>query len=316
MSKVTLNGTTGLTAYKADNTTVEVQYSPAELHSIKPSVFTSASPFIIRGGLKVDSTTYPPSLSYDDGTSTSLINFDAPFVASTSEATSPGDTVHLFPTGIQAGDILVMLQFIRMYTGPGYGPTYADGWGFDFTRATGSQDVTRTRQAHHYYSGGYDITDTFISYKVATGSESGASIGGFQHVDNPFGSDTGWRRLMVFRPNYPVSSIQEYVDIYSTGSITTQYADSHTASVTNTFTESCAKIVVSFHLGYLNVVGPSVTGISGLSNTETYNGPGGIASYVHTGATVAGSLDTSFTLTGQTTISPELLHAYTIKLIP
>lgn len=316
MAKVTLNGTTGLTAYKADNSTVEVQYTPAQLVGISPSVFKSASPFIISSGLEVNATTYPSYLRFNGGAEFPLVGFDAPFVTSSSESVSQGDTIHPFPSGIQAGDILVMIQYNHMRTGPGYGPTYGDGWGDGFTPATGGVAPNITRQYGHNVGGNYSIVDTYLSYKVATGSENGATVGGFQIVNNPFGTNNGWRRLMVFRPTYNVASVQQQTVYSSTGLSGSEYSYSHTHINSLTSSKSCAKILISFHMAYLNVVGPSVSGsVSSLGNIETNNG-NYAAAFAHTGSVTLGATDSSVTLTAQTTNSPDVLHSWLLELLP
>jgi hypothetical protein len=315
MSKVTLNGTTGLTAYKADNTTVEVQYTPAQLVAKKPSVFTSASPFIIRGGLTVDATTYPAKLKYDDGTETDLLSYEANYVTSNTEIAYAGDRTHQFPTGIQAGDILVMLQVARLRSSAGYAPTLNVSFGDGFTKATGNINSQVTNQVFNYYSGNYDITDSFVSYKIADGSENGASIGGFIQESNPYGTAGGWRRLMVFRPTYVVNSVSDALFMQSTGFIVSEYAGYHTYSVNPTHSGQYATIFVSLHTAYSNVAGPTVSGdFSSLSNVVTYNYQG-CMSYVHTGAVTATPNQTSITLTGQYTNSPEILHGYALTLV-
>jgi hypothetical protein len=72
MSKVTLNGTNGISGYDSDGTTLFTTKSLATLNSNNSTVFPSPSILKIERGLHVDAQLNPPELRYVTGDSTLL----------------------------------------------------------------------------------------------------------------------------------------------------------------------------------------------------------------------------------------------------
>ncbi len=108
MSKLILNGTNGITAYEADNTTVLSTKSLSELNTIKPIVFRSSSSLVISGKMTGDASLTPPVLRYSDENSTELVGVAFEHVATNTESFTEPDSTHTLPTGIQAGDLIVI----------------------------------------------------------------------------------------------------------------------------------------------------------------------------------------------------------------
>ncbi len=121
MSKLILNGTNGITAYEADNTTVLSTKSLSELNTIKPIVFRSSSSLVISGKMTGDASLTPPVLRYSDENSTELVGVAFEHVATNTESFTEPDSTHTLPTGIQAGDLIVMLEQAIMSSPQGYG---------------------------------------------------------------------------------------------------------------------------------------------------------------------------------------------------
>jgi hypothetical protein len=229
MSKVTINGSTGITGYKADNTTVEVNYTPAQLVTMKPSVFRSASPFIISGGLRVDASVYPPVLQYPDATENVLLSRDANLVSYNVESFGNGDQNHIMPSGIQANDVIIMVQTNGLRTGPGYGPHESVGNGF-----TNVKGNTTSAVAQWYWKpdgSNYDISIHQVSYKIASGNESNTTVGGFSATNQSnVGSPRGYRTVYVYRPTYSYSSITTSDSTDNTGANANSSFPSHQSS--------------------------------------------------------------------------------------
>jgi hypothetical protein len=196
MSKLILNGTNGITGYKADNTTVQETVSLAELNSAKSDVFTSSSSLTISGKMTADASLTPAVLRYSVGEK-ELSGLSFEFVATNTEQFAEPDSTHTLPTGIQYGDLLVMLEHAVMDTGPGYGISIEtpSAW----TSAMGNNFVsTAYKPASNYWSNTY----SFAHYKIAGSSDSGASYSGFQNPYNAYGTVYGQRTCFVYRPTF------------------------------------------------------------------------------------------------------------------
>jgi hypothetical protein len=122
-------------------------------------------------------------------------------ITSNTSTFTEGQTTHTFPSGIEAGDLLVMMQSNAMETNSGYGPSNSLSYGTGFTQANGPQF-----QSYYQPYSDYSVGNLTVSYKVAAGTESGASIGGFETPINAFGSPYGTRLVFVFRPSFTHSS--------------------------------------------------------------------------------------------------------------
>ena len=267
MAKVTINGTSGLVAYKANNTTVEVAYTPSELVGIKPSVFKSASPFVIAGGTTIDATTYPSIIKYPDGTENILLNREPAYVTKSSEYFGEGDQNHTFPTGILAGDLLIMCQSIGTRTTDGYSPPSQ-------TPGTGFTDAVTDVAAQWYWrpGGQYDIVHKHTSYKIATGSESGATIGGFCSSTSNVSTPSGYRTLYVYRVPYPYTSVVTSLATTSIGATADTSFPSHTHTTTINGEEQYGIIGVVQHASSAAGSVPTVSGgVTGFDATASYS---------------------------------------------
>lgn len=283
MSKVTINGSTGITSYKPDNTTVEVNYTPAQLVTMKPSVFRSASPFIISGGLRVDASVYPPVLQYPDATENILLSRDADFVTSNVESFGNGDQNHTMPYGIQANDIIIMVQTNGLRTGPGYGPHESVGTGF-----TNVKGNTTSSVANWYWKpdgSNYDITIHQVSYKIATGNESGTTVGGFSATNQSnVGSPRGYRTVYVYRPTYAYSSIITSDSTDNTGANAQSSFSSHQSSTSGTGDPDYATIgIVQYGSGNSNQSATLSGSVTSFDQT-TSNNAGYASNTIFTGA--------------------------------
>lgn len=193
-------------------------------------------------------------------------NLAISYVTASSETVTSGDQTHVFPTGIQAGDLLVMMQTIEMTTGDGYGPPDG-GWGTGFTKAP-SPFPSITEQVF-YLSGLWSVLNTFISYKKATGSESGASIGGFMTPTSPWGSPYGKRRLIVFRPTFSYSTITANYSGQDGGSVASSSVAAHTLSASQTPTSGSPSCGVVIYTSPGASLSASISGgASSYANTE------------------------------------------------
>jgi len=70
MSKITISGTSGITGYESNNTTVSKSYSISDLSNFKPSVFTSPTNMVIAQGANFDGTVAPPEIHFEQDDST------------------------------------------------------------------------------------------------------------------------------------------------------------------------------------------------------------------------------------------------------
>lgn len=194
MSKITISGNLGVKGYAADGTTIEKELSVAELNGKKPTIFpNSGQPIKVVGGVQFDGIPTPPYLRFKDGTDELLDAVGLVFVSHDTETMNEGDTNHDFPSGIQSGDLLVMMQANMMTSSQGYGPSRNYGTGFTSVSLT-------NYQAYSYMSNNYHVANMDISYKIATGSESGSRMYGFNTPGEANGTAYGRRTLMVFRP--------------------------------------------------------------------------------------------------------------------
>ena len=265
MSKIIVNGTNGVTGYAADGTTVEKAYSVSALNGVKSEVFTATSaPLVVNGGCQFDGIATPPYLRFQDGTDQILDSVGLVFVTANTETMNESDTVHTFPSGIQAGDLLVMMQANQMSSSQGYPPSRNYGTGFTQVNLT-------NYQAFSYMSSSYHVGHMDISYKIATGSESGVNQFGFNTPNESNGSAFGRRVLMVFRP--------------------TGYSQSGTVTVTHDSAKVTAGAETTTSHQHSVSVTPSATGYSCavalyMSNQHPYNintsysDPSGATTYV------------------------------------
>ena len=300
-------------------------YTPAELAGMKPTVFKSASPFVIAGGLKIDSSTYPPVLQYPDSTSNTLLLRSATYVTKSVEAASNNDRNHTMPSGIQAGDILVMCQSVGMVTGPGYGVSGDDSnVGTGFTRITRNGGTTpyvggSLAPGHWYWKPGgsnYDMCQQQMSYKIAQGNESNTTIGGFscQNQSN-VGYPRGHRTLYVFRPTYSVSSVEHSVQSENTGVGASSSFSSHSYSLTHAGSVDYATIgVVMYACGVSNRTATIDSSI-GFDDT-TQNNSGTALSTIFTGAFTSKAPTPSMTTTTTSTTSGDSLVLASLTLLP
>lgn len=281
MPKVTINGSTGITAYKPDNTTVAITFTPTELVAMKPSVFKSASPFIISGGVKLDTVGDNSVLRFSDGTTRILDIPKAVFVTSNSESFVEGDQNHTMPFGIQQGDILIMVQAAGLRSGPGYSPplSYGDG----FTNVMSPSDFV-AQWYWHPTSGTYDICSHAISYKVAGGSESGTTIGGFCSTTSSYGDPRGHRTLYVYRPTFVISSVSfSNASNTTTNGVNTSYPSHQlSTSITGSSTDPIIGIV-QYSAGNVNKTA-SLSGAVTSFDSTTNNNSSYALSTIFTGA--------------------------------
>jgi hypothetical protein len=197
------------------------------------------------------------------------------FVTSNSSTFTEGQTTHTFPSGIQAGDLLVMLQSNAMETTDGYGPSANTGlaFGTGFTEAT---DVVGGGYQNFYKpTTQYSVGNFTVSYKVAAGTESNASIGGFEVGTNTFGTPYGTRHVFVFRPSFSHSNTVSVTRAVYRTSIGTATAASHTASASITPSASLPSCGVVFFAS------------SGVSKTASLSG--GVTSFDNTSSASSGS---------------------------
>ena len=281
MPKVTINGSTGITAYKADNTTVAIAYTPTELVNMKPSVFKSASPFIISGGIRVDTEGDSSVLRFSDGTTRVLDIPKAVFVTKNTESFTDSDQNHTMPSGIQQGDILIMVQAAGLRSGPGYGPpaNYGDG----FINATSPADYT-VQWYWHPTSGTYDITSHIISYRVAGGSESGTTIGGFCSASSAYGTPRGHRTLYVYRPTFVIASVSfSSASSATTNGTNTSFA-SHQLSTSISGSSTNPNIgIVQYSAGNTNQTASVSGAVTSFDSTTNSNSSYGLST-IFTGA--------------------------------
>lgn len=281
MPKVTINGSTGITAYEPDNTTVAINLTPAELVAMKPNFFKSASPFIISGGVRLDTAGASSVLRFSDGTNRILDVPKAVFVTKNTESFTNGDQNHTMPFGIQQGDILIMAQATGLRTGPGYSPPENHGDGF----INVNHPQSYLQQWYwHPTSGLYDLTTHLISYKVAGGSESGTDIGGFCSGTSSYGGPRGHRTLYVYRPTFVISSVSfSSADNATTNGVSTSFPSHQlSTSITGSSTDPVIGIV-QYSAGNANKT-PSVSGaVTSFDSTTNSNSSYGLST-IFTGA--------------------------------
>lgn len=308
MSKITISGTNGITGYEANNTTVSKTYSKSDLYNFKPSVFTSQTGMIIAQGANFDGTVAPPEIHFEQDDSTlPLLDVGLKYITSNFETATEGDQNHTMPSNIQAGDLLVMMQATVMSTPPGYGITRYYGTGF-----TGVN--TNWYSVYGNWSGNYHIGNHIVSYKIATSSDAGATIGGFEVANNSYGNPYGNRWLAVFRPTgYSPSgtvTAQQVSAGYRVGTLTVA-SHQHALSLNPTGPYSC---VVGFYVS--NAGNKTATSNLAIDAQETtQNGTTAHASK-HTYAIGQVNSTSAVTLTGpaaQTAIDGCTLVALTLS---
>lgn len=127
------------------------------------------------------------------------------------------------PSGIQADDLIIVVQINTMGSQDGYGSGSVNGFGTGFTSMTGATSNTSSGANPNNYNASftpwswYGRNSTWyvwqnkitISWKVASGSEGGTSIGGFAGANNSYGNCTVARWVYVLRPSYTVGSNYE-----------------------------------------------------------------------------------------------------------
>lgn len=265
MSKIIVDGTNGVTGYAADGTTVEKAYSVSALNGVKSSVFTATSaPLVVNGGCQFDGIATPPYLRFQDGTDQLLDDIGLVFIASNTETMNEPDQVHTFPSGIQSGDLLVMMQANMLRSSQGYAPSRNYGTGF-------TQVNLVSYQAFSYMSSQYNVGNMDISYKIATGSESGVNQYGFNTPNEPNGSAFGRRVLMVFRPtgysqSGTVTVTHNSAKVTSGAETTTSHQ--HSVSITPSAT------------GYSCIVGLYMSNQHPYNINTSYSDPSGATTYV------------------------------------
>lgn len=197
------------------------------------------------------------------------------FITYNSSTFTEGQTTHTFPSGIQAGDLLVMLQSNAMESTPGYAPESSTGLAFGTGFSAASHITGIGYQNFYKPTTQYSVGNFTVSYKVADGTESNASIGGFEVGTNAYGTPYGTRHVFVFRPNFSHSNTVSFVGgAYGTAMVTAT-APSHTASVSITPSAS------------LPSCGVVLFASSGVSKTASLSG--GVTSFDSTSSASSGS---------------------------
>lgn len=280
MAKIILSGTNGLTSYKSDNTTVEVSYSKAELVTLAPQIFKSASPFIISKRATIDATGTLAVLKHPDmSNDVTLQGLEATYVAKSSETMSGNDRNHTFPNGIQANDLLIMAQYVNTRSNDGYGPN-TNGKGTGFTSAGSSTNDVSLGNMWYYRPGGqYDIGSCGLSYKIATGTESGTTVGDFMTQAQAAVTAYGARTLFVYRPNYSYSGVTVTKVNDTIGASGATSISSHTLSTSASGGSSGVTIGIVQYAS--SATGQTPSGISGAVSSfdaaagQTQSGNGG-----------------------------------------
>ncbi len=268
MSKLILNGTNGITAYEADNTTVLSTKSLSELNTIKPIVFRSSSSLVISGKMTGDASLTPPVLRYSDENSTELVGVAFEHVATNTESFTEPDSTHTLPTGIQAGDLIVMLEQAIMSSPQGYGIDLKtpSGW---------TSGMGGNFNSWYYRPSNYEVAYAFVNYKIAGASDSGTSVSGFQNASQGGGTVHGLRTCFVYRPTFSnsgnVSITKSLAGKTGGGSSFSAYTSSVTATPSST----------------VGTLGIAQYASSGASNTATLSGA--VTSFETTNTTGYGS---------------------------
>ena len=188
MSKIILNGTNGITGYKADNTTVDQTVSISGLHGENPDVFLSSSSLQIQGKMTADALATPALLRYFSLSSRKLAES---FSTTTNfETWTSPDTTHTMMSDIQAGDLLVCLQIGVLDTSAGYG----------LASQTPSGWTLAPHVSWYYKPSLYSVAYAWVHYKIAAGNESNTNVSSFMHNGSVYGTTRGNRFLARFRP--------------------------------------------------------------------------------------------------------------------
>jgi len=280
MAKIVLNGTSGLTAYKSDNSTVEVAYSPTELVSLAPEIFKSASPFIISKSTLFDSSVTPALIKHPDRSDDVLLQgLDASYVTRSSETMSGNDRNHTFPSGIQANDLLIMAQYVNARSTDGYGPS-TNGVGTGFTSCgTSSTDGSLGSMWYYRPGGQYDIGACSLSYKIAAGNESSTTVGNFCTGAQAAVTAYGVRTLFVYRPNYSYSGVTFNKVNHTIGASGATSISQHTLSTSTTGSSGAATVGIVQYASSSS--GQTPSGITGAVTSfdaaaaQTQSGGGG-----------------------------------------
>jgi len=253
MSKLILNGTNGITAYEADNTTVLETKSLSQLNAIKPIVFRSSSSLVISGKMTADASLTPSVLRYSDENLTELSGVAFEFIATNTEQFAEPDSTHTLPTGIQSGDLIVMLEQAVLSTPQGYGISLAtpSGW----TSGMGGNFTS-----WYYKPSNYDLAYAFVNYKIAGASDSGASVSGFQSAYNAHGTVYGQRTCFVYRPTFSNSGNISITKVLAQKTGGGSSFSPYTSSVTITPSSTVGTLGIAHY------------GSSGASNTATLSG--------------------------------------------
>jgi len=145
---------------------------------------------------------------------------------STMYNTSAAQQSVYMPSGIQADDLIIVVQQNRMGSQDGYGSGVFNGFGTGFTSMTGAtynspntgsnpnpNNVDASFAPWSWYgrnSSWYVWQNRFtVSWKVASGNEGSTSIGGFAGANSANGNCTVARWVYVLRPDYTVGSNYE-----------------------------------------------------------------------------------------------------------
>ena len=232
-------------------------------------------------------------------------------ITSNTSTFTEGHTTHTFPSGIEAGDLLVMMQSNAMETNSGYGPSNSLSYGTGFTQANGPQF-----QSYYQPYSDYSVGNLTVSYKVAAGTESGASIGGFETPSNVRGSPYGTRLVFVFRPSFTHSSsvTVDFINVRNTTGGST--VASHTISVSRTPSASLPSCGVVFFSSPGSSKTASLSG--GLSTFDSSSSTSS-GSYIHQsifrGAFVCRKGTSQITATGPaSTTAVDGIQIYTFTL--
>jgi hypothetical protein len=197
-------------------------------------------------------------------------------ITSNTSTFTEGNTTHTFPSGIEAGDLLVMMQSNAMQTVDGYGPAIGSlSFGTGFTQANDGSFGNSQYYQSYYQPSQYSVGNLTVSYKVAAGTESGASIGGFETPSNVRGSPYGTRLVFVFRPSFTHSSsvTVDFINVRNTTGGST--VASHTISVSRTPSASLPSCGVVF--------------FSSPGSSKTASLSGGLSTFDSSSSTSSGS---------------------------
>jgi hypothetical protein len=127
------------------------------------------------------------------------------------------------PSGIQADDLIIVVQSNRMGSQNGYGAGSVPGFGNGFTSMTGATSNTSSGANPNNYNASFAPWNWYgrnsswyvwtnkltVSWKVASGNEGGTSIAGFCGASSSWGNCTVARWVYVLRPDYTVGSNYE-----------------------------------------------------------------------------------------------------------